>query len=509
MSFLGRLAAPLVRACCAPRAAAFQRALEDVPTAQRRTLDAIVGASAATDYGRLHGVAPGQGIDEFRGRVPVAEYSSLAPWIERQRDERRPLITPGAIRCHEPTSGSGGPVKHIPYNDALLRSFRGMFSIWAHDLLEHRLRPRSGRTFMSVSPASGNAEGFSDDREYLGGALRALVGRFLVMPHGLKNRDDADGFRDALACALLTCGDLEIVSIWNPGYLLVLMEHVEAHRERLLPLLPRKRRAVLEHASVSWPAVWPQLQLISCWTAASAAAPARRLADFFPGVAMQAKGLLATEAPLTVPLVPAGGALPLVDEVFLELEAGDGSLRLLHEAQADCEYALIVTQAGGLLRYRLGDRVRIGGNYRGCPMLEFVGRADAVADLVGEKLEESFVAQVLQRVAAAGAFCTLLPVLPPAGQPYYCLLTDDPGEALPASLEAALSGSYRYREARLLGQLGAASVLARADMRCAVQDAMSAFGIRPGDIKDRVLLTRPDLALHVHRRIAAAQRVPA
>ena len=74
---------------------------------------------------------------------------------------------------------------------------------------------------------------------------------------------------------------------------------------------------------------------------------------------MQGKGLLATEAPITVPLVRADGCVPLVDSVFLEFEDAAGRFRLLDEVAPDAEYAVIVTQPGGLLRYRLGDRVRV------------------------------------------------------------------------------------------------------------------------------------------------------
>lgn len=506
MNLMGMLAMPVVRACCAPRARAFRLALTNVAAAQRLTLESILSASTGTDYGRRLAISPRHGIEAFRTRVPIVDYAAVAPWIEQQRAEHRPFITPGRTRCYEPTSGSGGTLKLIPYNDALLRSFRSLFAIWAHDLLKYRLQPRSGRVFMSISPRISTTSGFDDDQEYLGEPLRTLISRFLVRPPDFEQLRDAEEFRDALACALLACEDLEVISIWNPGYLLVLLEHAESRREQLLPRLPRQRRAILEQLPWSWCAVWPRLQLISCWTANTAAAPSRRLAALFPHATMQGKGLLATEAPITVPLTGAKGALPLVDEVFLELENNRGDLHLLHEAEQGEEYAVIVTQAGGLLRYRLGDRVRVSDKYCGCPMLEFVGRVDAVSDLVGEKLSEPFVAQVAHAITRAGTFFTLLPLLPEAGRPHYCLLTDDPSQEIGALLEIKLSRAFRYHEARLLGQLEAVKVIARADMRRAVYDAMAACGMKMGDIKDTVLVTKQELAGRIYNWLIAAQR---
>lgn len=508
MSRLGSLAAPLVRGCCAPRARSFARALRDPAAAQRRALARIVKACARTDYGRSLGLAPDSGVAAFRARVPVVDYAAIESWIQRQRKDGGEVISPGRTRCYEPTSGSSGAAKHVPYNGALLRSFRSLFAIWAHDLLTFVLRPRSGRTFMSISPRLGAHGGFADDREYLGGALRALIGRFLVMPPGLQRVQDAQEFRDRLACALVSCADLEVVSVWNPSYLLILLEHYESHQERLLAGLPRARRAALERGPLVWREVWPNLQLVSCWTGAAAAAPARRLAALFPHARLQGKGLLATEAPVTVPLAAAGGCLPLVDEVFIELDDGSGRLRLLEEAESGAEYSVVITTAGGLLRYRLGDRVKVPGWYRGAPLMEFAGRTDAVSDLVGEKVSEAFVARALQAVAAADAFCLLVPVLPERGRPHYRLLTDDLRPALAQALEEAMSAAFRYREARLLGQLDALRVTARPDMRRAVHDAIAASGIKAGDIKDGALIPSLELARRVQAHVVTGSGAP-
>jgi GH3 auxin-responsive promoter len=222
---------------------------------------------------------------------------------------------------------------------------------------------------------------------------------------------------------------------------------------------------------------------------------------------MQGKGLLATEAPVTVPLVQAGGCVPLVDSVFLEFEDAAGRLHLLDEVAEGAEYAVIVTQPGGLLRYRLGDRVRVTGRYRDAPLLQFVGRADAVSDLVGEKLGDAFVAPVLERILRHGAFRTLLPLLPETGRPRYCLLTDDPNPDVARMLEEAFTQAFRYREARLLAQLDAVDVISRPGMRVTVHDAFVVAGMKAGDIKEQALVTSPDVARRVYAYVG--QRIVA
>jgi GH3 auxin-responsive promoter len=501
MTLAVRLMAAALRWTSARRAAAFHDALRDTAAAQRKLLARIVAENRHTEYAQSLGLDAADDVDAFRRKAPIVDYAVLEPWIARQRCSTTAAITPGRVRCYEPTSGSERASKLIPYNDAMLATFRGMFAIWADDLLRHRLHPRSGRTFMSISPPTGQ-RGLADDSDYLGPIERALIGRLLVKP-ALDGISSTVELRDTLAHALLACADLEVVSVWNPSYLLVLMQHAQMRREALLPRLAPQRRKILERDSISWSDLWPSLQLVSCWDSAAAAAPARRLGELLPHATLQGKGLLATEAAISVPLTPAQGAVALVDATFIELEDAKGRVHLLHEAEGG-DYAVIVTQRGGLLRYRLGDRVRVTGRYYDAPLLEFIGRTADVADLVGEKLAEGFVAEVLSALATPGAFCTLLPL---AMQPArYRLLTDDPNPSLAQALDQRLAAAHRYGEARALGQLAPLDVVATPDMRLRVHEFYTKRGMSAGDIKDRVLQTSLPLAAVLDAFIAADQR---
>ncbi|MBL8297625.1 MAG: GH3 auxin-responsive promoter family protein [Rhodanobacteraceae bacterium] len=499
MSYWGLFAAPLLRSLSAPRARRFQRALDDAQGAQAATLRRLVHAAATTERGRALGLDGSEDFDQFCDKVPLTTYIEILGTIERQRrDPTTALLTPGPVQTYERTSGSGGAVKMIPYNAALLASFRSLFAIWAHDLLSHTLRPRSGRVFVSVSPAFGAAGGFADDRDYLGPLQRLLLQRFVVTPP--RGCADLAAFRRELAVALLERPDLELISVWNPSYLLVLMDEIERREPALLTRLPAWSRRVLEREAQPWPMLWPQLQLVSCWTAAAAALPAQELARRLPQARIQGKGLLTTEAPISLPLRDAGGCVPLLDEVVLEFETNDGRCLRLHELDPGASYALIVTQASGLLRYRLGDRVRVSGRYRDTPLLDFIGRADAVSDLVGEKLDEALAVAALSEIASDAGHCLLLPVQPAQGLPHYLCLAERIETALATRVDAALQRGLRYAEARALGQLAPVEAVAIHGLRERVQTYWLNAGLRWGDIKDRALIS--DLA-QAQRLLAA------
>ena len=131
---------------------------------------------------------------------------------------------------------------------------------------------------------------------------------------------------------------------------------------------------------------------------------ARRL---MPHVEFQPKGLLSTEAFVSLPLVGRAGAALAIRSHFFEFEEldsstptalGAGRFRLAHQVENGERYRVVVTTAGGLYRYHLYDEVTVTGFINQCPLLRFVGKSDRVSDLVGEKLNEPHVHRVLDGV---------------------------------------------------------------------------------------------------------------
>lgn len=497
---------PLIRAfglTLGPLAAGFRRALSQPAEAQARLRSALWTQGAQTAYGRAVGLSRGED-------PPIVDYEALRPWIERQRDEGGAVCVPEAPLFWEKTSGSRGPAKYIPYTRELKRSFSRMFALWAEDLIQRGPKFQTGKLYLSISPDFGAAErtelgaqvGLEDDRDYLEGPLRLALSPFFVAPPGLSRLRDPEVFRRRLALGLLAEPRLEIVSIWNPSFLLVLLDLISAEREALLRELSRRRARALEEAfrpaRPDFARVWPQLKLVSAWGHGHAAPLFSRLAEALPQALHQPKGLLATEAPITLPLVGAAGGVPLVDEVLLELLRPDGSLAPLAELEQGEDGELIVSQKGGLLRYRLGDRVRVGPRFVATPTLDFLGRAGMISDLVGEKLEERFVADALEEAEVSGAAVrALIPVRSP--RDHYVLLLDaleGSPQTAEARLEAALSRGHHYQRARQLGQLGPVALKVHPRAAELLAGAALRRGMKLGDLKPSLLELAPaDAAL--------------
>ena len=215
-----------------------------------------------------------------------------------------------------------------------------------------------------------------------------------------------------------------------------------------------------------------------------------------PKIEIQAKGLLATEAFVSIPFQ---GRHPLaVTSHFFEFEDGDGGVHLANELRTGESYSVIVTTGGGLWRYRLGDMVEVDGWVEGTPSIRFLGRGASVSDLCGEKLTEGFVSRAIEEVCIASSFTPVFAMLAPeidaAGHASYTLFMEGAAPAeFQGLLEAYLRRNPHYalcRDLRQLGPLGICNIAAGAyEDYCG---ACLADGQRWGDIKPRNLSVRGD-----------------
>ena len=484
-----------------PETRKFHQALQDPQTAQKQVQKEIFQRLAASEYGKSVGV---RSLEDWQ-KIPIVNYTDLELWIERQKQSQQALLTSESILFYEKTSGSRGAAKWIPYTRSLRRSFSRMFCVWAHDLITNGPKFSTGQVYFCISPQltqptqteAGIQVGLENDAEYLDGWLQWILRTFLVAPADLSRLRDPEAFKEQLCLALLQAEKLEIISIWSPSFLTVHLDYIQQHRQKLCDQLRDRvspqRLALLSNPTTTWTQIWLHLKLISCWDSVNAADQAQVLQSHFPGVMVQGKGLLATEAPMTVPLIAAQGSVPLLHEVFFEFEDSGGSIHLLHELEPATEYTVILSQKGGLYRYRMGDRVRMTHTYLNTSCLEFLGRDQMTSDLVGEKLHTAFVAQVLDRLnLGSTTFRTLIPVTQP--QPHYVLLLDQadrPGDAIAQQLDAALSKSFHYQQARLLEQLAPAQVWVSPEVPELVLQQKLKAGQKWGDIKHEVLATKP------------------
>jgi hypothetical protein len=442
--------APLRRAAGAP----------DVSAAW---LAELLDTNSPTAYLRSHG-SP-LTLEAFRAQVPFCHSESLAPWLQRITDGERDVLFRGRPCAYERTGGSAGGSKLIPYSAAGIADFRRAVSPWLSATLERHAI--TGAVYFSISPVARAAEMIADvpvglpDAAYLDEATCQVLMTRSAVPFSVSQIADVDTWRHMTLDHLSRAADLELISVWSPTFLLSLFEG---------------------HEEIA--AAWPRLKVISCWADGSSRPYAAELAARFPGVTIEPKGLISTEAVVTVP--NADGEPELVGSGFFEF-LRNGHAFLAHELEDGGEYEVVVTTASGLYRYRSGDTVCCRGYApSGRPILGFVGRSGLYCDLVGEKLSDAFVAAALSYLPGFSM------LIPDARKRAYVLIREDETSVEDLTrLEAALCRNPQYAYARKLAQLSPPSVLCVPHALATYERTLLARGARLGDIKLTALRAEP------------------
>jgi hypothetical protein len=452
----------------------FGSALHRPADAQQKVLEEIESACGATP-----------GFPESIDNIEPRDWEDIEPLVARIADGELDVLTREPISHFEPTSGSSSASKLVPWTPLLRRQFNRAIHAWVADMFLANKRLMGGPAYWSISPmtkhkptAAGIPVGYEDDSEYLGRIGRRLVNHNLVVPSAVRQLSAVD-FQRATLLFMLAQPELRFISIWNPTFLTSLMNFFDEHREDLLAQLAngvivcgqRLQRSVCDDP-------WPRLELISCWADGHARSQIGGLRQWFPEVAIQPKGLLATEAFISLPYKDA--KVLAVTSHFIEIETDSKKLLRVEELQEGDEGAVVVTTGGGLVRYRLGDRIVVTEFLEKTPCIEFLGRQGFVSDICGEKLNEAFVGRILRSFADDG-FSLLVPDT--AG---YTLYSN--GDIDAEALERRLAENPHYGWAVQIGQLQPVRVVKVSDAAASTYlEVCRSRGQKLGDVKPAAL----------------------
>jgi hypothetical protein len=531
---------------------------ERVARVQARVLMDIVRANRGSDFGRLHGFSGMRSVGEYRKRVPLTTWDDYREAVQRLAAGAQRVLTEEPVLLFEPTGGSVSGEKLIPYTRRLQRQFSRGIGAWVFHLFRWRPSLIAGCTYFSITPFGSSRRrtlcripvGFEDDSAYLGRLMRRIGDSVLAVPRAVASIADPSAWRYVTLLFLLRRKDIALVSVWNPTYLEILLGNlgdwweplaadIETGRiagaaglERCIQRTCQRRlkashRRAGELRSIfgAWrglsplerdgrgrtlyEALWPRLRVISCWADASAESPASRLKLLFPHVDIQPKGLLSTEGFVSFPVGGSESAVLSTRSHFFEFvePAGHGGrVRLAHELARGCRYEVVMTTGGGLYRYRTRDIVEVTGSWGGIPMIRFVGRADMVSDMFGEKLTEehvrSAVEETLRRNRISSDFWMVAPERRSDGSGFYALFiqlatgknasrSGRPLAQAAEEIEAVMRANPQYLHCIRLGQLHPLRVFLIAER--ASEDYLSSCvgrGQKLGNIKPPALERR-------------------
>lgn len=373
------------------------------PANQARILAYLLRGYARSRHGRALGIDATMDYREFSDCVPLRPYEDFAPYIDRLRMGARDELWPGPCRYLALSSGTtAGPSKYLPVNAPMLEHFRqaGLQSLLLYTARSGQCGIFDGRHLFLGGATALQRLTPETDNIVLAGDLSGITARhlprwadMLLYEPGRAIAHIDDWPRKIDAIVERTLGrDIRVVA-GIPSWLLVLFETLER----------RARESGTAWSGLS--SIWPRLACV-----VHGGVPVDpyvgRLREFTGGEVDFHEVFPASEAFIAAQDGASGEGLRLLDNsgIFYEfVPAGqigaDGRPVAGAEAVplAACEtgvdYALALSNPGGLCRYLIGDVVRFVSVDP--PRLLYVGRTRLQLSAFGEHVLERELTQAL------------------------------------------------------------------------------------------------------------------
>ena len=485
--------------------------LKNPSKSQKRILESILKRNRKTKFGTDNSFDKILTIDDYQEKVAVSKYEDYLPYIELLKKGEKNILTKSTIKRLCLSSGTSSSTKLIPFNRQLKREFQKAIAAWLNNITRNYPSILFGKSFWIITPIAKQGYpnskipvGFEEDSSYLGYIQKYLIQKIMAVPDEVCHLNNSENYYYAVSWFLIKQKNLRLISVWNPLVLLnILSKIIQYHNQLIIDiekgqlsfpdnvsgqveilfkkfLTPKPKEAIRlrqifqdidlnSESPLLTSKLWPKLTLISCWTDSWASRFTNSLKELFPGIPIQGKGLLATEAAITIPFMIKNSNetvyLPAICSHYLEFKGvDDQNVYGVHQLKKGDKYEIIVTTGGGFYRYSLNDIVEVTGYYKNTPALKFLGKSDIVCDITGEKLNETHVSSVIERIRKEFCMNSVVTFISPLladATPNYIMFVEDIDmmivartySAIVNRLDELLSENYHYKNSRILLQL--------------------------------------------------------
>ena len=384
---------PVVRKFLKHRMRSIERYTDHAEDIQRGVLRRLVNAAAHTVYGQAHQFDKIRLYENFAQRVPLADYDSLKPYIERMRHGEPDVLWKGHVRWFAKSSGTThDKSKFIPVSPSGLKHIHYQGGTDSVAIYLHRHNPESRIFEGKALILGGSHQPDANLPQSLAGDLSAIllentssfVNHFRVPSKPTALLSDFEEKR--LKIAEETVGpnvtNLSGVPSWMMGVVRTVLEKAGA--------------ATLDE-------VWPNLEVF--FHGGVAFTPYReQYRRIIPSPRMHyVETYNASEGFFGIQDLPGNpGLLLMLDyDVFYEFipveEVGKAQPHIipLWEVEPHRNYAMVISTSCGLWRYQIGDTVRFDSvrPYR----FRISGRTKCFINAFGEELMVDNAEQGLDR----------------------------------------------------------------------------------------------------------------
>ncbi len=398
---------------------------------QKQFLLRILKKNSHTSYGEKYSFSRISDIGSFRKKVPLAEYSDLAFYMDRVRRGEKNVLTAEPVSMFARTSGTTTEPKYVPVTASGCRRTGMLMRQWlSRTLSNHPAFLDKGFLMITGAVVEGRLDcglpyGSTSGMIYTN--LPKEVRKLFAIPLCMTEVEDYN-LRYYLMARISLGKQISFIVTPSPLTLIKLAETAIARQEEIIrsihngwlseklqtaekcadtgiPLIiasslsPDKKRArflsrILERNGELLPyRCWPDLSLIGCWLGGSVGFHADALDRYYGKTPKRDIGYMASEGCFNLPCqdsIPSG--ILAIRNNYYEFipenqsDSENPDILSAGEIKDGAFYKIILTNESGLYRYDINDIVKVDGFHNKTPLISFVRKDVSYLNVAGEKL---------------------------------------------------------------------------------------------------------------------------
>ncbi|MBS1652602.1 MAG: GH3 auxin-responsive promoter family protein [Bacteroidetes bacterium] len=319
---------------------------------QNEWLERIVNKGKDTEFGKKYNLKTASNAQKFKENVPLNDYETLKPYIERMRHGEQNLLLSDEVVWYAKSSGTTDKSKFIPLSQEFLDACHyngGRDMVTLHCINNPNTQLFTGKNL--ALGGSFKAEQLSNFTSYHGDVSAIIIqnlpmwAEFFRAPH--VNIALLEKWEDKLDKIAKSMSDENVTSIAGvPSWMLVLLKHILAHK---------KVKNIHD--------VWPNLEVY--FHGGVGFSPYRKQFDdlFFGGNTNYLELYNASEGFFGIQDLPNTESMLLMLDYGIYYEFIPSSewsktspnTISLSDVKVGQDYALVITTTSGLWRYQIGD----------------------------------------------------------------------------------------------------------------------------------------------------------
>jgi len=342
----------------------------------------LIKTADDTEWGKKYDYRSINGVDQFRERVPLNDYESLKPYINRLRKGEQNILWPSDIKWYAKSSGTtSDKSKFIPVSLESLEEchFKGgkdMLSIYCSNNPDTQLFAGKG-----ISMGGSHRITEINNESYYDGDLSAIIIQnlpfwveFIRTPHRtIALMDEWEDKIEKMAVATINQNITNVVGV--PSWTLLLLRRVleKTGKSNLIELWPNLE--VFFHGGVNFNPYREQFESIIP-TSHMKYMETYNASEGFFGIQDRTHSddmLLMLDYGIFYEFLP-----------MENVDKDNGRTLTLDEVETNTNYAVVISTNAGLWRYQIGDTIRFTSldPFR----IQISGRTKNFINAVGEEL---------------------------------------------------------------------------------------------------------------------------